>query len=321
MIGPMRLLRLARLRGTLALVAAAVALVLIPNSAAVADVPLPSGTTIAVTGSNRALYVRGPAQLGFSNWGGQLVNAPAIAYTNGITHVIGIGTNNILYHRTAETGWHRLMPDNYYCTDVSASADNGIVYVACRGGNGALYTFQFAGTNQTPFVTTLVKLGGWFMGAVGVVITDAGPTYYVTGGSYLKDEGGQTYEFNVWYRTATGPWNRYDTYCQGPPAVSSTATTYYFACRYTPRQVLVESWRPGGDKGTWVVYALPGSIQGNPALAPIGNGNNAQLYVAGTDTRIFTKYVDVEKTTTALPWTDLGGRTIGGVSASTTLYL
>ena len=304
------------IRSLMAVLMAALAIGLVSPSAK-ADTALPAGTSIAVAGANSQVYVRGPGQLGFTNWGGLVVGSPAVVTVQNITHVIALGTNHYLYHKSDRTNWHRLTTLPYYCTHVSATFDGTTVVGACRGGQGALYEFEFDALEDVPVVTEMVKIGGLFQGTPAVIVTDAGPTFFVVGGAYVSED----WIYNVYEWTADTGWQPYFTYCEGPPTASSTVANYFFACQRQPGEVLVESWQPGGVQGVWNVYTFAGATTGTIGLAPTGTGVTAQLYVTGTNTAVYTKMVDHAGSTRSQPWTPLGGLTIYGVSASTTLNL
>jgi hypothetical protein len=304
------------IRSLMAVLMAALAIGLVSPSAK-ADTALPAGTAIAVAGANSQVYVRGPGQLGFTNWGGLVVGSPAVVMVQNITHVLALGTNNYVYHKSDRTGWHRLTTLPYYCTHISATFDGTTIVGACRGGQGALYTFDFDALEDVPVVTEMTKLGGLFQGTPAVIVTDAGPTFFVVGGAYVSNN----WIYNVHEWTEDEGWVPYYTYCQGPPAASSTVYNYFFACQRQPGEVLVESWQPGGEDGVWNVYTFAGATIGTIGLAPTGTGLTAQLYVAGSNTAVYTKMVDHAGSTIATPWTALGGLTLYGVSASTTLNL
>lgn len=174
------------IRSLMAVLMAALAIGLVSPSAK-ADTALPAGTAIAVAGANSQVYVRGPGQLGFTNWGGLVVGSPAVVMVQNITHVLALGTNNYVYHKSDRTGWHRLTTLPYYCTHISATFDGTTIVGACRGGQGALYTFDFDALEDVPVVTEMTKLGGLFQGTPAVIVTDAGPTFFVVGGAYVSN--------------------------------------------------------------------------------------------------------------------------------------
>ena len=173
------------IRSLMAVLMAALAIGLVSPSAK-ADTALPAGTSIAVAGANSQVYVRGPGQLGFTNWGGLVVGSPAVVTVQNITHVIALGTNHYLYHKSDRTGWHRLTTLPYYCTHVSATFDGTTIVEACLGGQCALYKFEVDALEDVPVVTERVKSGGLFQGTPSVVVTDAGPPLVVVSGAHVS---------------------------------------------------------------------------------------------------------------------------------------
>ena len=81
---------LQRLVGAGATVAAAAAL-LTGAVAVPAQADVPQATVLAVTGTNNALYARIAGQPGWTNFGGALASAPAVASWGGIVHFVGTG--------------------------------------------------------------------------------------------------------------------------------------------------------------------------------------------------------------------------------------
>ncbi len=303
---------LRRLAGAGAAVAATAALLtgaVAPAQAVPADVA--EGTVLAVTGSNRSLYVRTDAQSAWTNLGGALASAPAVASYDGVTHYIATGTNKVLYHRTNTTGWTRLA--NAYCTDVSATADAETVWFSCRGSNGALYAGQFPVTAQKPALGSLTKLGGVVQGAVPVTLTDAGPQFFARGGTYYDEEG---YAGNTWTWDAEFGWERYWVLCDGTPAVASSQSVLFFACQSGASVIAGEAWHPGeGGEYEFSFFEVAGEAIGTPALAMVSE-DRAQLFVQGSDQVVYHRTLAITGAT-GPRWSKISSVVLGGVGAAT----
>lgn len=291
--------------------------------AAHAEPALPAQTTIAVTGTDRALYIRGPGQTNYANWGGQLIANPALAITNGVTHVIGVSTSGALYHRTATTTWSPLHPTQpYICTDISAAASDTTIYGACRGTNAILYTFSFPSASQTPTITTMTQRAGdslsptTIIGPPAVIIRNNQPEYIATS-SKTYTSGGRTYNT---YTYKGGVWQKNYSYCSGPPTAIANATRTYLACKYATNVINIETWYTSSayPTGTTNIQHIRGLIQGTPSLAPTNNGTTAQLYVNGVNGAIYTKALNATTQNTTSPWTLISGASTFGVSAAYT---
>lgn len=272
-----------------------------------AQAAVPGGTVLAVTGDNGALYARTAGQASWTNLGGQLLSAPAVASWNGVTHYIGTGTNRTLYHRTGTTGWHRLGPA--YCTDVSATAGNGMVHISCRGGNGALYTTEFDARLQLPSTPTMVKRGGAVHGAVPVVMSVNGPVYFARTNEYTED--GQTANTYT-YDTRSG-WNRYYTWCDSTPAAAA-ASTLFFACQSGDGLITAEANYYDGAEWAWNFYDVPGQMIDTPALAMTG-AETAELFVQGTNRAVYHRGLTIDGPSSGA-WTKIDSIVIGGVAAT-----
>lgn len=176
----------------------------------------------------------------WTNLGGVLASAPAIVYAGpDRTHFIAMGVNNRLYHRTLKTGWARMAPDNYYCTDVGASLspDALSVVVACRGGNAALYAFEFPSDEDYPYLTSYRNLGGVIYGAPSVASLSAlgghnEPRFLVRGGPRTSS--------NVWQRTYSYGWSALTPMdgsqpqtimCDRPPAQGESVGVESWGCQ------------------------------------------------------------------------------------------
>jgi hypothetical protein len=269
----------------------------------------PPGPTVAVTGTNKALYVRHDGDTTWTNLSGELIAAPSVAVvTSGAGHVtqyIGIGTNSMLYQRTDTTLWRRLTTLDYKCTQVAVALDptSTTVVGTCTAGNYALYTFSFDGSQTAPTVTTLHKRTadnqaktqgsiGWNLPGApagpSVIFkgpgTSLGDTYIVSG---LTGTAVSHYRHSSTNGPGTSPGGRYQAYQHGGQMMTIfTPTTHY-------------------DIGC-------GSV-GNPAIVENPDGT-AELYVTGLNGKTYTRHL----TDSASPggWTIIDGATVYGTSAA-----
>ncbi len=300
-------------KGVRGAAAAAVAALVVVAGGQGAQAVVPEGTVLAVTGTNRALYVRDGGETRWTNLGGQLLSAPAVASWGGVTHYVATGTNQVLYHRTDTTAWHRLAPA--FCTDVSATAADGVVYLSCRGANAALYTAQFDASQQQPAVRALTKRGGVIQGAAPVVMTNIGPVYHVRGGSYIEGGG----EYNTYTWDAVEGFLRYYTWCDGTPAAASSPTHVFFACQQAGGVIAAEALHPvdpsdpGGDY-EWTFYDVPGQGVNTPALAMTGD-DTAELFVQSPNGALYHRGLGVTGPTGS-SWSRIDSAVIGGVGAT-----
>lgn len=276
-----------------------------------AQAAVPDGVALAVTGANRALYVQTAGSSSWTNLGGQLLSAPAVASWGGVTHYVGTGTNKTLYHRTNTTGWHRLGPA--YCTDVSATAAERRVFLSCRGGNGALYTTDFDATLQRPATPTMTKIGGSVLGAVPVMMTEFGVMFLARAASYT--EAGETFNTYTW--TEEFGFQRFYVRCDSTPAMVYSMTTDFMACQQGAGVVTVEAgyYPSEPEESDFNIYDVPGQVINTPALALTGEGT-AELFVQGSNGAVYHRGLSVDGPTGA-GWTKINSIVIGGVAAAT----
>lgn len=301
---------------TRAALAAVVAASTVIAGGSAAQAAVPDGVVIAVTGSNKALYVQTAGQANWKNLGGQLATAPAVVSWNGVTHYVASGTNQVLYHRTGTTGWHRLAPG--YCTHVTAIAAAGQVQVACRGGNAVLYTGTFDATLQSP---TIAKLkagpGRPILGAAAIINTYPDvPSYYARGATYLTGHGpdGDTYA-NTYNYTHRYGWqeHRRDEPCQSDMAKAHEPGVIYEVCQVDDGVIVVDV--EYSDESGWVRdwYPLAGQISGTPSVVITDYG--AELFVRGSNGAVYHRPIDVWGPLDDR-WTKINAVVIGGVAAA-----
>ncbi len=266
--------------------------------------------TVAVTGTNKALYVRHDGDTTWTNLGGALIAAPAVSVVGdgeggSITHYIGIGANSMLYQRTDTTAWRRLTTLDYKCTQIAIAANPTATDVvgACTAANKALYTFTFDGSQTAPTVTTLTKRTAdnqaFTQGAVSwdfagveplptVIVkgpgTSQGDTYIITG---LTGVGATHYQ----HASTTGP--------------GASAEGEYEAYQHAGSTMTIVT-RDGH-------YDIGCASIGNPAIVQNMDGS-ADLYVTGLNGKTYTRHL----TTTASPggWTVIDGATSYGTAAA-----
>jgi hypothetical protein len=266
--------------------------------------------TVAVTGTNKALYVRHDGDTAWTYLDGALIAAPAVSVVGdgdggSLTHYIGIGTNSLLYQRTDTTDWRRLTTLDYKCTQIAIAANPASTDVvgACTASNQALYTFSFDGSQTTPTVTTLTKRTAnnqaFTQGAVSwdfsgeepvpsVIFkgpgTSQGDTYIVTG---LTGVGATHHQ----HASTTGP--------------GASAEGGYEAYQHAGSTMTIVT--PGGQ------YDIGCGSVGNPAIVENIDGS-ADLYVTGLNGKTYTRHL----TETASPgaWTVIDGATAYGTAAA-----
>lgn len=266
------------------------------------------GPVLGVTGVNTVGYTY---DSGWINQGGKFKTGIAVAYADGIQHQFGVALNGFLYHRTATTPWHRLVPDTFKCKDVAAVSDGqGSIHVGCTGLNNALYTFSFDATLETPFVS-----GGWTK-ADGMTITNEIEASTADGEVYFETKGdenpvdGET--FNQWYWTGSS-WEQDYIMC----ATTTAWTTYgprggTHVCGVT---------NPDGSRAIHVdirgfnSFDIPGATNYAPAIAVIDDAT-LRVFVQGLNGKLYGQ--DIVEGTPTGSWTNHGGALLYGVSAAST---
>jgi hypothetical protein len=267
-----------------------------------ASAEVDTSPVVAVTGTNRALYAKHTSAATWTNLGGVLVAAPAVAVVNPqITQYIGIGTNSMLYQRTDTTDWRRLTTLEYKCTQIAMAVspiDGTTVSGACTAGNGALYTFSFDGSAVTPTVATLTKAtaNDVVSGQAAVTYDGGEPVYLFNGVSY--GDG------NVWILDTTDLY-QHDSVSTNGPGVS---TPWQFEV-YQHNDATLTIVGPD------LSYSIPGRSIGNPALAA-GIEGQSQLFVTGTNGSVYMTGLDGQEHT---GWTRIPSATPFGPAASALL--
>ena len=266
----------------------------------------PAGTTMAVTGLNKALYVQGPGPDVWTNLGGTLIAAPAVAVSGGLVHYIGIGSNGRLYHRTTSTGWAVMAPADLLCSHVSATATPSTVTAACTAtADGSVNTVSFPATATQPFVSAPVNWGGVVYGPVAIV-SDGGTLRVIARGGPYNDAGGVS---NTYTKTQGGSWTVWHTYCQTSPGAVFTASLKVVACQTTPDYVLIET---GTAAGEWQALTVTGRTLAAPGVAASATG--ATVFVVGTNSSPY--YRPVSFANPGPGWTKMSGLTTFTPAAS-----
>ncbi len=277
-----------------------------PSQTAVAAVDM--SPVVAVTGTNGALYVKHTSAPGWTNLGGILIAAPAVAVVDAdTTHYVGIGSNRMLYQRTDTTGWRRLTEIAYGCSEVTIvlGPDRTTVQGACTGPNAALYTFTFDGTVDRPVVQVLNKVtaNGETIGRVSIGFDGIMPCYLFTGAEYFygnPDLG--IHHRNQWILDWDGLRRYY-------------GQTRIVGIGVSPRRVYEAQQAEDG----WLAvesndgfYEIPSRTLGSPVLVENPDGT-AELFVTGTNGVVYTQHVTPLSPTS---WTTIPSATRYGPAAA-----
>lgn len=283
---------------------------------AAAEPPWPSGASSAVVGTNAALYVRSAGQTTWTNLGGVLISAPAVAVVGEgpeqVTHYVGIGGNGMLYQRTATTGWRRLTTLEYRCTQVSLTSTgttwDTTVYGACTAANNAGYAFSFDGSLTRPTVGLLTKISdnGQVFGQMSAQFWQRKPVFTAVGPSYVSDAGEPG---NVW-AYLDGEWTQSELFSVNPPGADSTGT--YEAYQQPDGTIQIWCTEPA-----FVSYLIPGRGIGAPALT-LNDDGSAQIIVTGTNRAIYSQRITCDGTGLS-GWTVLSGLTPFGPASAAPL--
>lgn len=309
---------------SLALVAAGVAAAagLVLPSPAMATVPScmvngAPGTVVAVTGSDRAVYYRcqDNPSANFSPLGGFSTSAPSVLTTASNVYFLVSGQDHSLYIRTLDLPWTKAVASAYCIQPAMALKSSTEIVVACKGGNGQLYTSTTTFTDgQLPRWTTFTSLGGALAGgpALAVVGTVGGTTvqYYVVGTNHLpyENNGG-----------VPGRFSSIGTYgCSDTLAVTSAGTSVYVGCvGQLSGAALYASNASNGDPSGWSVFqSLGGVLQRVPALVATRDATGAlaalTFFGMGSNDRLYQRQISP----TASAWTLVGGLLRRGVGAA-----
>jgi len=266
-------------------------------------------TTVAVTGTTHALYVRRSDAPGFTNIGGYLLAPPAVALTaDGTTYYVGIGAKHQLYLRTDRLSWRALVPQRVDCGQVGSAGLGQVVYIGCRGLDNRLHVteVQVSGGGLPSWTNPayVFDFGGLLSSGPAVLPQGHGFGSYTVTAPQPDAAGNNVWQWN-------GSWDRVPRSCSSQPAVSLDGA--YFACR-GPLGTL-RFWHSGDDR----VFDAGGQIVGTPGIAAHATGNSATAYVEGTGGAIYMTTLTYDLRTgraAAAPWRLVGGKALGGVAAA-----
>lgn len=299
------------------IVIALATLVLVLGGVPPAQAAQPSDVVLAVAGTNQIPYAR-TGDTAWQRLGGLTNSRPAVAVGDGVTHYFVIGLNGILYHRTAVSGWGRMAPDAFRCSDISALAFDGFVHLGCTGLNHALYTLKFGLEEISPFVTRYTKIGGMILGPATPFSSESlGVNWIALGAEYTVFYDAETdteYVANTYVYDGDMGWFHYDTWCETPPAA---AQTRFFA--------MVCGRADSGEPTIWVEtyvpvkefdhYALTGvDPVGGPALVSTSFGYSMVAYIQEKDGGV--RAITVDPGYHFVVWERLPGVAMHGVAAA-----
>lgn len=257
----------------------------------------------AVVGTDHALWTRGPGG-GFTSLGGVLAGAPAVLTqkdsSGALNHLyLAPGSNHDLYVRSDSLDWQPLDFDHPVgCFDsVGAEIDgNGVLVVACQGGDHALWYARGQLPNSglpTMSVAQWSSLGGALAAGPAVANGPNGPDFFVLG------TNNRVYERSLVAGYVQQPWG-----CFGHPAAASTSAATYFACDGLDGALWVATRDGAGWHGA---VSLGGRLVDGPGIA--ARGAAVTYYVEGADRSIWTR-------TPTLGFSDLGGVVVGGAAGA-----
>jgi hypothetical protein len=275
-----------------------------------------AGTVVAVQGTNSQVYIKaninsaGYGGINPALWyslGGQTVAPPAVVDIGNQPYYIATGTNGALFIRTINTGWNQFAPS--FCFNSPSATWNGVfLYVACRGGDSALWvarTLAAPGQISFPSVVWTDYGGGLSDGPATVLQGGFGspPAFVAPTSSGL-----------VWYHgpAVSDAWVPTNENCVGGhlAADSGPGKTPVGACRGPDAQAWF-SFLPGIPP--FVTDPQGGVIVGGPGVTSANNDTGSPIvYAMGTDGQVWAH--DTNAPTFA--WAPLGGQVLNGVEAA-----
>jgi hypothetical protein len=250
-----------------------------------AEVTVPAGQIVAVTGLNGALYVRMDGATGWTNLGGVLIEQPSVSVVPGtggpLTHFTGIGSNGYPYQRTLTTGWRRLSPLGFRCTQLwTIPGPGSTVLGTCTAANNAVYGFSFDGSTPEPVVTEMPRLSanGQVSGRVAIEAFGAESLYLAQGPEFVTDE--QT-PGNHWVSWGDGRWAQTQWFSRTPMGADPTGTFEVY--QRDPTTIDVVCYRATAQQ-----YPVAGAGIGAASVV-LNDDGTAQLYVTGTNRAVYTQ--------------------------------
>jgi hypothetical protein len=261
-------------------------------------------------GNDNALWTNQDRN-GWGSLGGILLSAPAVASVpnganKGAPLFIGTGADHDLWVRTTGLGWQRLHDSPAYCIDNPAAAViGGTLYVACQGGDHALWLNQSSGAVTPGVIPTLTRgtfqaLGGNLSAgpALAKVPLRAGPDIMAVNSDNSVSD---------WYG---GSFHATSFGCIGHPALAtkSDGSRAYFGCKGLD-SALWQSQNDGSTNGgNWFgTGSLVGYILDGPGISPTAQG--VTFYGEGGDQAVWER-------TLVTGWTSDSGIVKYGVGAA-----
>ncbi len=270
-------------------------------------------SVVAATGTDKVAYARTTAETGWRNLGGQLSGPAAVVKAaNGRTYYVGRGTNASLYVRTDTTNWTRLASTTY-CGNPAATSDATYLYVACRGGNGALYSGKALLSASAPVITAWANLGGKLATDPAMAYDHLeGVIYYAVGPRYSEDGDSA----NLYANYGGSGWEREWMDCAGRPAAAIAEGerdlgVLWTACLQANGSVAYQYF---GDFAPHIREGIiNGTATGAPSIALSPKGDTARIYVQGTNGAAYMSTLTMTGTTSLRL---IGGTFAGGVGAA-----
>lgn len=285
-----------------------------PNAGpASADIATPAGQIVAVTGLNGALYVRADGATGWTNLGGVLIEQPAVSVVVGadgpVTHFTGIGSNGYPYQRTLTTGWRRLSPIPFRCSQVwTIPGPGSTVLGTCTAANNAVYGFTFDGSTTAPVVSGMPRLSanGQVSGRVAMEVFGGDRLYLAQGAEFVTDEETPG---NHWVSWGDGTWARTQWFSRTPMGADPTGT--YEVYQRDPTTINIVCYR-----GTAQQHTIAGAGIGAASVV-LNDDGSAQLYVTGTNRAVYTQRISCGGSQSG--WTSMPAATNYGTTAASSV--
>jgi hypothetical protein len=260
---------------------------------------------LAVTGTDGQAWT---ARTGGSGWtprGGRLLGVPALASGLVDTYVIGLGTDHNVWIRGTARDWQPLGPPGTWCDGPSAVAEAGVLAVACRGADGALWVGKTPLPKQDtglPRLTRWEGKGGALRG--GVAVSGNGgedPVEFLY--SVVGTDG------HPWVLADGYAWHRSnDLICGGD--VGASAVAEFSACR-DPKTQELWVWSIRGV--TPSAYSGEGRVLGRPGVS-VDPDLVTRFFVLGTDGHVWMAQQQQEYPGVVSSFFYVGGAGVGGVA-------
>jgi spore germination protein YaaH len=252
---------------------------------------------VAGMGTDCTLWAHQSTGAGFTPLGNLLTGAPAIAQAAGQAPLFIVTSNDHnLWVRSGTSAWSPLVSGGaVFCLDnPAATVVGGTLYVACVGGDRALWVAQApigSGLPRVP-IAAFSSLGG-ILSAGPAVAQVAGRVTYVGLGTDRR----------AWSRDAGAGWSPTPWYCQGHPALAADGGVAYFACNGTDSAL----WYASNTGGGWSPPAsLGGVLSDGPGVAAWSG--NPVFFGQGGDGAVWERGL-------VAGWSSDGGQVRHGVGA------